>query len=157
MGFPTSTNTAQAGWKSLVIIAVPLLMPRLFSGNMTIAGKSTMNESMYFLLNMGIFQCHSLIFRGGYVSLAFGLPLRFLHSGSNMIFPSRFFPAQRLMRCIDFWRHFPGEKWHLSSWNTVPNTQTIWKQPSTICQTLKDSKSHEKILDVWDKFVMSNW
>ena len=25
---------------------------------MTMAGKSTMNESMYFLLKMGIFQCH---------------------------------------------------------------------------------------------------
>ena len=26
--------------------------------NMTIAGTSTMNESMYFLLNMAMFQCH---------------------------------------------------------------------------------------------------
>ena len=33
--------------------------------NMTIAGKSTMNESMYFLLNMGSFQPVMLVFRGG--------------------------------------------------------------------------------------------
>ena len=32
--------------------------------NMTIAGTSTMNESMYFLLNMGIFQPVMLVFRG---------------------------------------------------------------------------------------------
>ena len=29
-----------------------------------LAGKSTMNELMYFLLNMGIFNCHVLVFRG---------------------------------------------------------------------------------------------